>query len=109
MLRFLRVALVLELSAVIWLSVLMGRFFYRAYETFSSEHLPVSFLAALVMLVLGTQQTAMSFRREKLRAASGLAPAQATRLRHQVAYTTLFALLLVAASVLLIILRHHSS
>ena len=109
MLRFLRVALVLELSAVVWLSVLMGRFFYRAYETSSSEHLPVSFLAALVMLVLGTQQTAMSFRREKLRAASGLPPAQAIRLRHQVAYTTLFALLLVAASVLLIILRHHSS
>ena len=109
MLRFLRAALIIELSAVIWLSVLTGRFFYRAYEVSSNEHLPVSFLAALVMLVLGTQQTAMSFRREKLRAASGVGTAKATKLRHQVAYTTMIALILVAASVLMIILRHHLS
>jgi hypothetical protein len=105
LLRFLKVALLLELSAVVWLSVLMSQFFYHAYETSSNEHLPVAFLAALVMLVLGTQQTAMSLRREKLRAASGVAAKAKLRLR--VAYSTLFALLFVAASVLLIILRHH--
>jgi hypothetical protein len=107
LLRFLKVALVFELSAVLWLSVLMGQFFYRAYETSSREHLPVSFLAALVMLVLGTQQTAMSLRREKLRIASGVPSLLAQRLRLQVAYTTLVALLFLAAGVLLVILRHH--
>lgn len=107
MLRFLKVALVFELLAVVWLSVLMSRFFYRAYDTSSNEHLPVAFLAALVMLVLGTQQTAMSLRREKLRAASGVPTAQKAKLRLRVAYSTLVALLFVAASVLLIILRRH--
>ena len=65
MLRFLKLALIFELSTILGLSVLTGQFFYRAYNNSSREHLPVSFLAALVMLVLGTQQTAMSFRREK--------------------------------------------
>ena len=103
--RFLKTALVLELCAVAWLSILMSQFFYHAYITSSTEHLPIAFLAALVMLVLGTQQTAMSLRREKVRAASG----ETTQLRRQVAYSTLFALLFVAASVLVIILRHHLS
>ena len=105
MLRFLKVALALELSAVVFLSLMMGQFFYHAYVTSSREHLPVAFLAALVMLVLGTQQTAMSFRREKVRAASGVQGYGTARVR--VAYTTLVALLFVAASVLMIILRHH--
>ncbi len=48
------------------------------------EHLPVSFLAALVMLVLGTQQTAMSFRREKVRLAYGR-PSVEEKLRLKVA------------------------
>jgi NADH:ubiquinone oxidoreductase subunit 3 (subunit A) len=87
----------------------MSQFFYHAYEISSKEHLPVAFLAALVMLVLGTQQTATSFRREKLRAASGVPTAQTAKLRLQVAYTTLVALLFVAASVLMIILRHRLS
>ena len=65
MLRFLKLALIFELSTVLGLSILTGHFFYRAYNNSSREHLPVSFLAALVMLVLGTQQTAMSLRREK--------------------------------------------
>ena len=71
MLRFLKLALIFELSTILGLSVLTGQFFYRAYNNSSREHLPVSFLAALVMLVLGTQQTAMSFRREKIRLAFG--------------------------------------
>ena len=71
MLRFLKLALIFELSTILGLSVLTGQFFYRAYNNSSREHLPVSFLAALVMLVLGTQQTAMSFRREKVRLAYG--------------------------------------
>lgn len=104
--RFLKVALVFEVSAVIWLSILMGDFFYRAYDTSSNEHLPVSFLAALVILVLGIQQTAMSFRREKLRAASSL-PGRDSTLRLRVAHTTLIVLLLVAFSVLAMILQHH--
>lgn len=105
--RFLKVALVFEISGVIWLSILMGNFFYRAYDTSSNEHLPVSFLAALVILVLGIQQTAMSFRREKLRAASNLAGRQDSSLRVRVAHTTLIVLLLVAFSVLAIILQHR--
>jgi hypothetical protein len=105
--RFLKVALVFEVSAVIWLSFLMGQFFYRAYETSSKEHLPVSFLAALVILVLGIQQTAMSFRQEKLQAVSGLPAHQKSRLRLRVAHTTLIVLLLVAFSVLAAILQHH--
>jgi hypothetical protein len=109
LLRFLKVALVFELSAVVWLSILMGQFFYRAYGTSSHEHLPVSFLAALVVLVLGTQQTAMSFRREKLRAASGRPTGLPDRIRLQVVYTTLIAVLMLAAIVLLVILRHHLS
>lgn len=105
--RFLKVALVFEISAVIWLSILMGDFFYRAYDTSSNEHLPVSFLAALVILVLGIQQTAMSFRREKLRAASSLPDRRDSTLRLRVAHTTLIVLLLVAFSVLAMILLHH--
>ena len=107
MLRFLKVALVFELSAVVWLSVLMGQFFYRAYGGASSEHLPVSFLAALVMLVLGTQQTAMSFRRERLRIATGLSTPLSQKLRRQVAFTTMVALLCLASAVLLVILRNR--
>ena len=106
MLRFLKIALIFELSAVLGLSVLMGQFFYRAYNNSSREHLPVSFLAALVMLVLGTQQTAMSFRREKLRVAFGR-PSMHEKLRLQVAYSTLTLLLFIAAGVLLLILRDH--
>jgi hypothetical protein len=107
LLRFLKVALVFELSAVVWLAFLMGQFFYRAYDTSSSEHLPVSFLAALVMLVLGTQQTAMSFRRERLRMATGLQTPLSQKLRRQVAFTTMVALLCLASAVLLVILRHR--
>jgi hypothetical protein len=107
LLRFLKVALVFEISAVIWLAVLMGQFFYRAFDTASNEHLPVSFLAALVMLVLGIQQTAMSFRREKLRAASGIQETPDSRLRYHVAHTTLILLLLLAFSVLAAILHHR--
>ena len=110
MLRLLKVALVLELCAVVWLSVLMGQFFYRAYGAYgsaSSEHLPVSFLAALVMLVLGTQQTAMLFRRERLRIATGLSSPLAQKLRRQVAFTTMVALLCLASAVLLVILRNR--
>ncbi len=66
----------------------------------------MSFLAALVMLVLGTQQTAMSFRREKLRLAYGR-PSEQERLRLKVAYSTLTLLLFIAAGVLLVILRDH--
>lgn len=106
MLRFLKLALIFELSTVIGLSVLTGQFFYRAYNSSSREHLPVSFLAALVMLVLGTQQTAMSFRREKLRVAYGR-PCVKERLRLKVAYSTLTLLLFIAAGVLLVILRSH--
>lgn len=107
MLRFLKVALVFELAAVVWLSVLTGQFFYRAYGDFGSEHLPVSFLAALVMLVLGTQQTAMSFRRERLRIATGLSTPLSQKLRRQVAFTTMIALLCLASAVLLVILRNR--
>ena len=106
MLRFLKLALIFELSTVLGLSVLTGQFFYRAYNNSSREHLPVSFLAALVMLVLGTQQTAMSFRREKLRLAYGR-PSGQQKLRLQVAYSTLTLLLFIAAGVLLVILRAH--
>jgi uncharacterized membrane protein YidH (DUF202 family) len=105
--RFLKVALVFEISGVIWLSILMGNFFYRAYDTSSNEHLPVSFLAALVILVLGIQQTAMSFRREKLRAASSFPGQQDSSLRMRVAHTTLIVLLLVAFCVLALILQHR--
>jgi hypothetical protein len=107
LLRFLKIALIFELSTVLGLSVLIGQFFYRAYDTSSREHLPVSFLAALVILVLGTQQTAMSFRREKLRLAYGRPSAMPEKLRLQVAYSTLTLLLFIAAGVLLVILRHH--
>jgi hypothetical protein len=86
---------------------LMGQFFYRAYGAPSSDHLPVSFLAALVMLVLGTQQTAMSFRREKVRRAAGLSAPLSQKLRHQVAFTTMVALLCLASAVLLVILRNR--
>jgi hypothetical protein len=106
LLRFLKIALIFELSTVLGLSVLMGQFFYRAYNNSSREHLPVSFLAALVMLVLGTQQTAMSFRREKLRLALGR-PSLHKKLRLQVAYSTLTLLLFIAAGVLLLILRER--
>jgi hypothetical protein len=106
LLRFLKVALIFELSTVLALSVLTGQFFYRAYNNSSHEHLPVSFLAALVMLVLGTQQTAMSLRREKLRLAFGI-PAAQEKLRLQVAYSTLTLLLFIAAGVLLVILRER--
>ncbi len=106
MLRFLKLALIFELSTVVGLSVLTGQFFYRAYNNSSREHLPVSFLAALVMLVLGTQQTAMSLRREKLRLAFGR-PTGQQKLRLQVAYSTLTLLLFIAAGVLLVILRDH--
>ena len=106
MLRFLKLALIFELSTVVGLAVLTGQFFYRAYNNSSREHLPVSFLAALVMLVLGTQQTAMSLRREKLRLAFGR-PTVQEKLRLQVAYSTLTLLLFIAASVLLVILRDH--
>jgi hypothetical protein len=68
--------------------------------------LPVSFLAALVMLVLGTQQTAMSFRREKIRLAFGR-PTVKEKLRLRVAYSTLTLLLFIAAGVLLVILKSH--
>jgi hypothetical protein len=106
LLRFLKIALIFELSTVVALSVLMGQFFYRAYNNSSHEHLPMSFLAALVMLVLGTQQTAMSVRREKLRMAFG-PPSGDEKLRLQVAYSTLTVLLFIAAGVLLVILRNH--
>jgi hypothetical protein len=105
-LRFLKIALIFELSTVLGLSVLTGQFFYRAYNNSSREHLPVSFLAALVMLVLGTQQTAMSFRREKIRLAFGR-PSVKEKLRLRVAYSTLTLLLFIAAGVLLVILRNH--
>ena len=100
-------SLVFELSALVWLSILMAQFFYRAYQTSSDEHLPVTFLAALVVLVLGTQQTALSFHRERVRAASGLPTGLPGSLRHKVGYTTVMALLSVAAAVLLVILRHR--
>jgi hypothetical protein len=58
------------------------------------------------MLVLGTQQTAMSFRREKIRLAFGR-PSVKEKLRLRVAYSTLTLLLFIAASVLLVILRNH--
>ena len=106
MLRFLKLALIFELSIVLGLSILTGQFFYRAYNSSSHEHLPVSFLAALVMLVLGTQQTAMSFRREKIRLAFGR-PSVKEKLRLKVAYSTLTLLLFIAAGVLLVILRNH--
>ncbi|MGC2399798.1 MAG: hypothetical protein WA510_08445 [Acidobacteriaceae bacterium] len=106
MLRFLKLALIFELSTVIVLSVLMGQFFYRAYNNSSHEHLPVSFLAALVMLVLGVQQTAMSFRKEKTRLAFGR-PTGKERMRLRVVYSTLTLLLFIAAGVLLVILRSH--
>jgi hypothetical protein len=106
LLRFLKLALIFELSTVLGLSILTGQFFYRAYNNSSREHLPVSFLAALVMLVLGTQQTAMSFRREKLRLAYGR-PTVKEKLRLKVAYSTLTLLLFIAAGVLLVILRSH--
>ncbi len=106
MLRFLKLALIFELFMVLGLSILTGQFFYRAYNNSSAEHLPVSFLAALVMLVLGTQQTAMSFRREKLRLAYGR-PTVKEKLRLKVAYSTLTLLLFIAAGVLLVILRDH--
>ena len=106
LLRFLKLALIFELSTILGLSVLTGQFFYRAYNNSSHEHLPVSFLAALVMLVLGTQQTAMSFRREKIRLAFGR-PTVKEKLRLKVAYSTLTLLLFIAAGVLLVILRNH--
>jgi hypothetical protein len=106
LLRFLKLALIFELSTVIGLSILTGQFFYRAYNNSSHEHLPVSFLAALVMLVLGTQQTAMSLRREKLRLAYGR-PTVKEKFRLKVAYSTLTVLLFIAAGVLLVILRNH--
>jgi hypothetical protein len=106
LLRFLKLALIFELSTVLGLAILTGQFFYRAYNNSSREHLPVSFLAALVMLVLGTQQTAMSFRREKLRLAYGR-PTVKEKLRLKVAYSTLTLLLFIAAGVLLVILRSH--
>jgi hypothetical protein len=106
LLRFLKLALIFELSTILGLSVLTGQFFYRAYNNSSREHLPVSFLAALVMLVLGTQQTAMSFRREKIRLAFGR-PTVKEKLRLKVAYSTLTLLLFIAAGVLLVILRNH--
>jgi hypothetical protein len=104
LLRFLKLALIFELSTVLGLSVLTGQFFYRAYNNSSHEHLPVSFLAALVMLVLGIQQTAMSFRKEKIRLAFGR-PTVKEKLRLKVAYSTLTLLLFIAAGVLLVILR----
>jgi hypothetical protein len=106
LLRFLKLALIFELSTVLGLSVLTGQFFYRAYNNSSREHLPVSFLAALVMLVLGTQQTAMSLRREKLRLAYER-PSEQQNLRLKVVYSTLTLLLFIAAGVLLVILRNH--
>jgi hypothetical protein len=106
LLRFLKLALIFELSIILGLSVLTGQFFYRAYNNSSREHLPVSFLAALVMLVLGTQQTAMSFRREKIRLAFGR-PTVKEGLRLKVAYSTLTLLLFIAAGVLLVILQNH--
>ena len=106
MLRFLKVALIFELCTIVGLSVLTGQFFYRAYINSSSEHLPVSFLAALVMLVLGTQQTAMSLRKEKLRLVYGQS-SDGVQLRLKVAYSTLTVLLAIAAVVLLLILRNR--
>ncbi len=106
MLRFLKLALIFELTSVLGLSVLMGQFFYRAYNNSSSEHLPVSFLAALVMLVLGTTQTAMSFRKEKVRLAYSR-PSVEEKLRLKVIYSTLTALLILASGVLLMILTNH--
>lgn len=106
MLRFLKLALIFELSMVLGLSILTGQFFYRAYNNSSREHLPVSFLAALVMLVLGTQQTAMSLRREKLRLAYGR-PTVKEKFRLKVAYSTLTLLLFIAGGVLLVILSNH--
>jgi hypothetical protein len=106
LLRFLKLALIFELSTVLGLSVLTGQFFYRAYTNSSSEHLPVSFLAALVIMVLGIQQTAMSFRKEKIRLAFGR-PTVKEKLRLRVAYSTLTLLLFIAAGVLLVILRSH--
>jgi uncharacterized membrane protein YqjE len=105
-LRFLKLALIFELFTVAGLSVLMGQFFYRAYNNASREHLPVTFLAALVMLVLGTQQTAMSLRREKVRLVFGR-PSVEEKFRLRVAYSTLTVLLLIAAGVLWTILRSH--
>lgn len=106
LLRFLKFALIFELSTVAGLAVLTAQFFYRAYNNASSEHLPVSFLAALVMLVLGTQQTAMSLRKEKTRLAVGQ-PTRSKNLRWQVAHSTLVVLLMLAAGVLLVILHEH--
>ena len=106
MLRFLKLALIFELTTVAGLSILTGQFFYRAYNNASREHLPVTFLAALVMLVLGTQQTAMSIRREKLRLVYG-PPSVHEKRRLQLAYSTLALLLLIAAGVLLAILKSH--
>ncbi|HXP11479.1 MAG TPA: hypothetical protein VN828_23440, partial [Acidobacteriaceae bacterium] len=76
------------------------------YNNSSHEHLPVSFLAALVMLVLGIQQTAMSFRKEKTRLAFGC-PSESERMRLRVIHLTLSVLLLIAAGVLLAILKSH--
>jgi hypothetical protein len=106
LLRFLKLALIFELSTILGLSILTGQFFYRAYNNSSSEHLPVSFLAALVVLVLGTQKTAMSFRREKIRLAYSR-PSGREELRRKVAYSTLTLLLIFAAGVLLVILTNH--
>jgi hypothetical protein len=55
---------------------------------------------------LGTQQTAMSFRREKIRLAFGR-PTVKEKLRLKVAYSTLTLLLFIAAGVLLVILQKH--
>ena len=106
MLRFLKLALIFELFTVLGLSILTGQFFYRAYNNSSHEHLPVSFLAALVMLVLGTQQTAMTFRKERVRLAYGR-PSVEEKRRLKVIYSTLTLLLFIAAGVLLAILRNH--
>jgi hypothetical protein len=56
--------------------------------------------------VLGTQQTAMSFRREKIRLAFG-SPSIQEKFRLKVAYSTLTLLLFIAAGVLLVILNNH--
>jgi hypothetical protein len=87
--------------------MLMARFFYHAYITSSDEHLPVSFLAALVILVLGTQQTAMSLRKERHHAASLVTGCFSRRIPAKIGYTTLAAVLSVAFLVLLVILQHH--
>jgi hypothetical protein len=107
LLRFLKFALLFEFCAVVFLSVLMGQFFYRAYETSSNEHLPVTFLAALVILVLGTMQTAASFHRERARVASGLPPRLPNSLRLRIGYTSLVALVSLATVVIVVVLRHH--